>query len=257
MDSKIQTAVVTGASSGLGREYCYSLAKCGVDLVVVARDTARLTELQQELCTKYKVQVHVVVQDLAKEGAARSIYLATQQLGLRVDLLINNAGYADGADFVGVSWEMHHAMLQVMLYSVVELTHLYLADMLRRKNGYIINVASVVGLVKLSLSGRLGRTLYRPIKTFIVQFTEQLASIYRGSGVLLQCLCPGLTITEFHQRSGDGGMYKSTPKMIWKSSAFVVDKSLRALGRRKKTLVVPGVINKVFVFIAKVTRIFI
>lgn len=256
MNLGIKTALVTGASTGIGRSYCQALAKLGVDLILVARNQSKLQQLAEELAKKHGVKAWVFPQDLADQAAPARIFEFTQSNSLQVDLLINNAGYADLASFMEIDWLAHADMLQVMLRSVVQLCHLYMPLMLDNKQGAIINVGSIASLMNFKIKGRPNRTLYRPIKAFVVAFTEKLASIYSDSGIRFQCLCPGLTYSEFHQRSGESSLYTSTHKWMWLQADTVVNKSLNTLMKGKKIVVVPGWCNRLIIYLYRLFSVF-
>lgn len=255
MKRGIKTALVTGASQGIGKAYCHALAERGVDLVLVARDSEQLDALAKKLMEHYSITTWVFSQDLADLSAAERIFEFTQVKSIQVDLLINNAGFSDQAAFLDGEWAVHAQMLQVMLTAVVQLCHMYLPAMLARKQGGIINVGSIASLINFKLKGRLQRTLYRPIKAFVIEFTEKLASSYKNSGVHFQCVCPGLTYSEFHKRSGDSTLYTSLPKWMWMLAAEVVKKSLSQL-TGKKTVVITGWRNCFFVYLSRLCSIF-
>ena len=146
-------------------------------------------------------------------------------------------------------------MINCMLLSIVDLCHLYMPQMIEQKFGYIINLGSVAGLVGYSKSEKAMRTLYRPIKSFVILFTEQLAKSYAQHGLVLQCLSPGLTVSDFHNRSGEGYLYDRLPKFFWLPGCVVVAKSLRALSKPKKVILVTGWVNKLIVFVWRLTHL--
>ena len=254
--SKIKNALVTGASSGIGLQYCDELAKAGVNLIIVARDEARLQALAKKLVDKYAIKVLIIRQDLSAADAAQTIYRQTTSKNICVDLLINNAGYADKDDFLNSTNSDHVKMINSMLTAIVSLCYLYLPNMLANKNGHIINVGSIAGLMGFSKSKHAKRTMYSPIKSFVISFTEQLAKAYKARGVVFQCICPGLTFSEFHLRSGESELYDSLPKLMWMSSEKVVNKSLAALFEPRKVVVVVGLFNKFVILIWRVSHIF-
>jgi uncharacterized protein len=256
--SAIKYALVTGASSGIGLQYCTALAKAGVNLVLVARNKQRLRAIEKDLIDKYAVKVLVIQQDLSIPGAAQAIFDVTERENISVDMLINNAGHADQEDFLAANHAEHIKMINAMLTAVVSLCYLYLPKMLENKTGNIINVGSVAGIVGFSKDQkgkRSQRTMYRPLKSFVIGFTEQLEQSYRGSGVKFQCICPGLTVSDFHNRSGEVELYSSLPKFMWMSSAAVVEQSLGRLSK-SKVVVVTGWFNKLVVFVWKLLHLF-
>tara|TARA_B110000459_G_scaffold198352_1_gene243212 strand:+ start:1346 stop:2116 length:771 start_codon:yes stop_codon:yes gene_type:complete len=252
---RFNTALVTGASSGIGTAYCKALAKEQCNLVITARDNTKLTAIAKELAADYNIKVYVIAQDLSNPKAPELIYDFTQKNNLSIDLLINNAGHGDNNDFTTATLATHNNMIAAMLSSTVALCHLYLPNMLSNKHGHIINVASTAGLIGFAVKGKFARSLYRPIKTFIVSFTQQLANTYRSEGIKLQCLCPGLTITEFHNRIGEKDLYTSIPKIFWMSAANVVSYSLKHASSKSLRPRIPGIINKILVFIYKICNI--
>jgi uncharacterized protein len=254
---RFNTALVTGASSGIGTSYCKALAKEQCNLVITARDKTKLNAIAKELEANYDIKVYVIAQDLSSPGAPEKIYDFTQKNKLSIDLLINNAGHGDNNDFTTATLATHNNMIAVMLGSTVALCHLYLPNMLLKKHGHIINVASTAGLIGFAVKGKFARSLYRPIKTFIVSFTQQLANTYRSGGIKLQCLCPGLTVTEFHTRIGEKNLYTDIPKIFWMSPDSVVSYSLKHTNSNNLRPKIPGIINKILVFIYKVCNIFL
>ena len=188
---------------------------------------------------------------MAQPDAAKRMLEVIDESGMGVDLLINNAGYGDADDFLGLTWESIQAMLQVMLVTLTELCYLFIKKNLGARKVYIINVASIVGLMELSLKRRKPRVLYRPIKTFVVSFTKQLAACYKAEAIKVQALCPGLTYSDFHNRIGEPGLYTSTPKWMWSTSESVVNQSLMSLSTSNKTVVLPGWHNKCIVLLSR------
>jgi len=256
MNKQGKTALVTGASTGIGAAYSHALAKAGYNVVLVSRSEIRLQEVAKEIKTSYGVEAYVCPQDLSVVDAAKQIFLYTESQQLTIDFLVNNAGFGDVGKFIDHPLSEHNAMLQAMLGAVVELSHYYLPGMIERQRGAIINVASVVGLMGRSLHSKVMRALYRPIKCFVIAFTEQLQVAYKDTGVYFQCLCPGLTISHFHERVGQADLYKTTPAWLWLSSEAVATRSLQAATRGRPLVLVTGWINHVGIFLHKLTSLF-
>src|SRR5690606_35203815 len=222
-------ALVTGPTSGIGQGYATRLASLGYDLVLVARDGARLEALAGELERAYATRSEVLAADLAKEADRERV---AARVAEGVEFLVNNAGFAHSGEF----WELPYAQLQAQLdvnvTSVLRLTHAALPSMIEAGKGSIVNVASVAGL----MPGR-GAT-YSASKSYVVSFSEGLAGGLAGTGVRIQALCPGFVRTEFHQRAGIE--MSSLPDPLWLSVDQVVSGSLRDLDA-DRVISVPGV----------------
>lgn len=230
------TALVTGASAGLGAAFARALAASGHDLVLVARRTERLEDLRTELAAKHGVTVHVATADLVEPNAVRQLAEHCDALGLEVDLLINNAGFGAQGAFVDIDRERQTRMLRLNGEVLVDLTHRFLGPMLARRRGGVLNVASTAAFAAGPYMG-----VYYASKAFVLHFTEALATEVAGSGVRISALCPGPTDTEFREVAGrprsrvlDGVAMRAEP---------VVAAGLRGL-ERGRVVVVPGVFNK-------------
>ena len=224
---KNKTALVTGASSGIGAQFARALARRGCDLILVARREDKLRELADELSTRHDIQAHVIARDLSDEWAARALYDEINQRELRVDILINNAGFATQGDFEATGAELLHAQVMLNVMAVVDLTRLLLPAMVERKSGVIINVASTAGFFPLQTQAVYGAT-----KAFVLSWSEALWAENRERGVKVLALCPGATETEFFERVGrDVAAAKDTPE-------FVVKTAFKALSRGDSTVIV-------------------
>jgi short-subunit dehydrogenase len=195
-----QTALITGASAGLGREYARLFAKDGHDLVLVARRRERLDELASELAAAHKTTCMVVTADLTAAGAGQQIADQVRAAGRQVDFLVNNAGFGKRGAFAQSDRRSQLEMIDVNVRALVELTHLFLPGMLERKQGRILNIASIAGFVP----GPFMATYYAS-KAFVISFTEALASELHGTGVTATASCPGPTATEFAEVAGSAG----------------------------------------------------
>ncbi|RPI49792.1 MAG: SDR family oxidoreductase, partial [Chloroflexi bacterium] len=196
MDRK-QTALVTGASRGIGEAFARQLAAQGKDLVVVSRDEARLQELADELSAAHGVRVHVIACDLSMPGAAGQVWAETERLGIAVDLLVNNAGVGKRGVFAELDHDFQAAMVRLNVNAVVELTRLYLPGMRARHRGGVINVASNAAFQPVPYMA-----VYAATKAFVLHFSEALAEEVGPGGVWVMALCPGATDTTFWEVAG-------------------------------------------------------
>ncbi len=186
------TALITGASSGIGESLARIHAAKGGDLVLVARRKDRLEALKTELETAHGITVHVLVEDLAAAGAAERIFAATEEAGLEIDVLVNNAGFGGHGKFHERDLARDRAMMQVNMVALVELTHLYVQGMVRRGSGKILHVASTAGFMPGPL-----QAVYYATKAFVVSFSQAIAEELSGTGVTSTALCPGAVDTGF------------------------------------------------------------
>lgn len=214
-------AVITGASRGIGADYARALASRDFDLLLVARDRARLEQLAAEVIGRYPVQADIALLELSEPEAAHRLYQAARERRPSVDLLINNAGFGAVGDFIAMPMTRIQAMLRLHVNTVVESCRLFLPGMVERRSGVIINVASTAGFMPLA-----GMTEYAATKSFLIAFSEALAEEVRPAGVRIQVCCPGATLTDFHRTAG------SHPKGPFKAQTAeaVVAASLDALG---------------------------
>lgn len=187
-----QTALVTGASSGIGAAFADALAHSQVNLVLAARSDQRLRETAARLREANGVRVEVIVQDLSREHGAQRIARRLQELGVEVDILVNNAGFATQGRFDTIPAERDHEQIMVNVAAVVELAHALLPGMVDRGTGTIINVASLGGFQPAPYLAVYGAT-----KAFVLSFSQALAAELRGRGVHVLALCPGPVHTPF------------------------------------------------------------
>jgi short-subunit dehydrogenase len=190
-------ALVTGASSGIGRELAVIHAARGGDLVITARRAGELARLKAELESAYGVMVMPAAMDLAEPGAAEALHARVADAGVEVEYLINNAGFGGLGRFDKRSWDDHHAMIQLNMVALTALCRLYLPEFLDRGRGRILNVSSTAGL----LPGPM-QAVYYATKAYVTSLSNALAEEARGAGVTVTALLPGATATEFAARSG-------------------------------------------------------
>lgn len=227
-------ALITGASSGIGEEYARQLAAGGFDLTLVARREDRLVALAAELGEAHGIRAEALAADLSDDEGTARVARAIEDTP-NLTLLINNAGFGTGGDFVDVDLERHLAMVQVHIVATVTLTKAALPVMIERDGGAIINVGSISSFFP---SG--GGAMYSATKVFLNNFSEALAIELDGTGVKVQALCPGFTYTEFHDTPEFTNFSREdVPGPLWMSTQDVVEESLAAL-EGDRVIVVPG-----------------
>ncbi|HEY1968686.1 MAG TPA: SDR family NAD(P)-dependent oxidoreductase [Pseudonocardia sp.] len=181
------SALVTGASSGIGEEYARLLAEQGHDLVLVARRTEQLKRVATELEGTHGITATVITADLARPDAPARVVTELDNAGIEIDVLINNAGYTMDGHYLSYHWEQHRDYLQVMAVGPAEFTHRLLPGMVRRGFGQVVNVASISGLMPASPFN----ALYCPSKTFLITLTRGLAGEWEDAGITFSSVCPG------------------------------------------------------------------
>jgi uncharacterized protein len=222
-----RTALITGASAGIGAAFAEVFAAEGFDVVLVARREDRLQALATRLTDAHGVKAHVIATDLAARDACDHILAELGSRGLHVDALVNNAGYGVPGAYLRSPWDRHDAMLRVMVTSVTELTYRLLPSMLESGYGRIINVASLAGLVPAPG----GHTLYAATKAFLIKFSEALGHEVRANGVHVTAVCPGFTYSEFHDVTGTREQMKKLPSWLWMEAAAVAREGYDAVMR--------------------------
>lgn len=234
-----RTALVTGASSGIGAAFAHVLAADGLDLVLVARRKDKLDDLAQELRGRHGVRVEVVAADLSDPAAPRTIVDTVAERGLEVDVLVNNAGLSGSDAFAETEWSSLAAEIQVMVTAVTELAHLVVPGMKRRGHGRIVNVSS---LAAFSPPGE--SLLYTGIKSYVLDMSQALDMELKPFGVHVSALCPGFTRSEFHATMGTAGAASKLPGVLWQEADAVAREGWAAV-EKGKPVCVPGVVNKV------------
>jgi uncharacterized protein len=228
-----RTALVTGASSGIGKAFAELLAAKGYALVLTARRKDRLDVLASELTQKHGVQTHTIAADLARQESPAQIASELAARGLTIDLLVNNAGYGVPGSYVKVPWIDHDRFMQVMVTAVLDLTYRLLPGMLDRGWGRIINVASVAGMVPAPA----GHTLYGASKAFVIRFSEALNAESLDQGVHTTAVCPGFTLSEFHDVTGTRDRMNNMPSFLWLEADAVAREGYEAVMKGRPVVV--------------------
>jgi uncharacterized protein len=230
-----QWALVTGASSGLGADFARELAGRGASLVLVARREENLRALQAEITARHPVQVEVVAMDLATPEAPQQLYDRLKAAGRQVDILINNAGLGLYGPFLEIDWQRERNMLELDIVTLTHMTKLFVRDMVARKRGYILQIASIGAYQPSPLYAS-----YAAAKAYVLNFGEALNYELRKTNVKVTVLSPGITATEFLKVSGQQAtLYQRTVMM---RSPDVVRIGIDALLRGKPSIV-PGRLN--------------
>ena len=202
-----KTALVTGASSGIGLELTRLFARDGYRLVLVARNRAALRELADELNSRFDTEVRVMPKDLSHPSTPAELYQELQEAEIAVDVLVNNAGFGGSGPFLQTDWSVEAEMIQVNIVAVVQLSKLFLPQIVAR-SGRLLNVGSVAGFLPGPYTA-----IYYASKAFVLHFTEALAEELSGTCVTVTCLCPGPVLTNFQKRAHGGGSSRANERL--------------------------------------------
>jgi len=233
-----QTALITGASGGIGLELARLFAAGGYDLVLVARSAGKLEELAGEL-RKYGGAVRVLAKDLARPESPEEVFRELEAAGIAVDVLVNNAGFATYGPFVELDLGRELEELQLNVVTLTHLTKKLLPGMLARRRGGVLNVASTAGFQPGPLMA-----VYYASKAYVISFSEALAEELSGTGVAVSVLCPGPTATGFQRRAGMEASKLFSGVMQVADAAAVARAGYEGF-RAGKRIVIPGLLNKV------------
>jgi uncharacterized protein len=240
-----KTALITGASSGIGLELAHLFARDGYRLVLVARNRSILRQLGDDLQSRYSITVRIEPKDLAHPATPAELYQELQESGIVLDVLVNNAGFGGAGAFVGTEWNHEAEMMQVNMVALTHLTKLFLPQ-IRAREGMIMNVASTAAFQPGPFMA-----VYYASKAYVLSFTEALAEELRGTGVKVSCLCPGPVKTNFQKRA-----YLEGTAMI--NSPLMVDvQEVARIGyeglKQGKRIVIPGWKNRMGVELLRIS----
>ena len=243
-----KTALVTGASDGIGLEFSDILAARGYDLVLVARREDKLNEVSAKLSEKYGINCTVMAADLSVPQAAETLFQRTCEQNLQIDFLVNNAGLLHNGVFTELSLAEQERMITVNVLALTSLSHLYANDMATRKKGYILNLASLAAWMAIP-----NQNVYAATKAYVLSFTQALADEMKAAnnGVVVSALCPGYTATKMMDNPDQGAKLHTAPNMMM-SAKDVAEAGIKGC-LAGKSAVVPGVANKMT---AAITRLF-
>ncbi len=231
-----KTALVTGASGGIGYEFAKLLAQDGYNLILVARSKDTLLKQAADFKQKHSVEVRAIAKDLAQASSPQEVFDEVKSAGSNVNVLINNAGFATYGHFVELNLTKELEMMQVNIVTLTHLTRLFLPDMVERRSGKILNVASTAAFQPGPLMA-----VYYASKAFVLSFSEAIANELEGTGVSVTALCPGPTESGFQQRAAMEDSKLVNGKKIM--SAETVAKAGYEAMLKGKTMIVPGLMN--------------
>lgn len=236
-----QTALITGASGGIGYELSKLFARDGYNLVLVARSGERLEQIAADFRQQHRIAVTVISQDLAQPNAAHEVFGTLQQASIHVDVLVNNAGYTMYGAFAQMDWQRELDLMQVNMIALTQLMRLCLPPMIQRGAGKVLNLASTAAF----LPGPM-MAIYYATKAYVLSLSEAVANELEGTGVTVTALCPGPTETGFQAR-GDMQGVRLVSNGNLMSASVVAQAGYRAL-MQGKAVEVPGVANKLGVW---------
>ncbi|KAF3887673.1 MULTISPECIES: SDR family NAD(P)-dependent oxidoreductase [Nostocales] len=233
-----QTALITGASSGIGYEFAKLFAQEGYNLVLIARSDEKLSQIAQDLQQKHSIAVKVITKDLSEPTSPDQIFQELQQENITVDILVNNAGFATYGLFNETDLDSELQMMQVNVVSLTHLTKLFLKDMVKQGYGKVLNVASTAAFQPGPLMA-----VYFATKAYVLSFSEAIANELEGTGVTVTALCPGPTASGFQKRAVMEDSKIVNGQKIMDSET--VAKIGYAALMEGKTVVVTGIKNKI------------
>lgn len=240
-------AVITGASCGIGEAFAREFASRGYHLLITGRRALVLSRLARELRKKYQVRVITLVIDFTIKRDLNQLLDAIDRLE-SIEVLVNNAGFGCSKQFFTDTFRNQEKMLQVHINVTSNITHRVVPKLLENKGGYIINVSSLAAFIPLP-----NNYFYSASKAFLTTFSECLHLALHDKNILVQALCPGFTLTEFHKKIGKApeGMTKRR-RILWMTAESVVSKSIRALDKKRKVICIPGFLNTMIFNIVRV-----
>lgn len=234
-----RTALITGTTSGIGYELSRIFARNGFNLILVSRDENRLRAQKEALQSEQRVEVHIIAKDLSEPNAPREIAGEVKGQGLKVDVLVNNAGFNESGPFLNTSLDRELAMLRVHVTALTHLTKLFLPEMIKQGFGKILNVGSTGSFTPCALDA-----VYCATKAYVLSFSNAIRAEFSGTGVSVSTLCPGATKTEFARKAN----MESTRLFngLVMDPKDVAEAAYYGLMKNKK-VIVPGFANKMLV----------
>ena len=241
----LKTALITGASSGIGFELINLFAKDKINLVLVSRNRNKLLDIQRNITSKYKIKVFIFPSDLSASNSAEKVYQFCCSKNLKINYLVNNAGFGIYGDFVDNKFDDIQQMIHLNITSLTELTKYFLTNMKKENYGRIMNVASVASFQPGPLM-----SIYSATKHYVLAFSEAIAEELSKDNISITTLCPGPTISGFQKRAGF-----HTSSRLFKSPLTATSREVASFGYKKmmkgKRIVIPGFSNKISTSIVK------
>src|SRR5215208_1583293 len=235
--STSSTALITGASAGIGEAIARELAGRGHGVTLVARREERLRSLATELSDRFGVRAEAIGVDLGSDTARADLPRRLDELGLGVEILVNNAGFGGGEDFAHTDRERLVSMVELNCLALLDLQAVYLPKMVERGRGAVINIASTAAFQPLP-----GAATYAATKAFVLSLSEAIHEELKGTGVTLTAVCPGPVKTEFAEAAGLEGA-DQVPGMLWMSAESVAKQAVDAAADGKRAII-PGLLNR-------------
>ena len=232
------TALITGASKGLGAEFARLFASKNVNLILVARSEKELNELKDELENRFNISVWTIAKDLTIPENVQAVYDEIKRAGTEVDYLVNNAGFGDFGYFADTEWERHRKMIELNISTLSQFCHLFIQDWIPRKSGKILNVASTA-----AFQPGPGMSVYFASKAYVANFSQAIAYEFRKYGITVTTLCPGPVKTNFGRAARMNHPNGFLKEMKTPSPEEVVAFGYRAM-MKGKTLAIHGALNK-------------
>jgi uncharacterized protein len=239
-----KTALITGASSGIGLELAKVLASKGVNLIIASRKIIELARLGTELSEKHKIYVEEIEIDLSRPGAAKELFNQVKTLDFEIDYLINNAGFGDYGLFYKCDWDKQERMINLNMLTLTQLTYLFLPDMIKKKSGKIMNVASTAAFQPGPLM-----SVYYASKAYVLYFSEAIANELEGTGITVTALCPGPTKSGF-QKAANVEQSKMLNADSIPTSKEVAEYGYKAMMKGKR-VAIHGILNRELAFFSR------
>ena len=241
-----KTVLITGASSGLGKDFAILFAEKGYDLVLTARRKKNLEEIRNNLINQFGIKAYIISRDLSDLKSTEEIYNFCEENKIQINVLVNNAGYGLKDSFEKISLSDHIDFINVLSTSAIALTRLFLPGMIKRKFGRIINISSVAAFAPFTNSGGM----YIATKLMLLKFSEMIHNDYKNKNIFSCSVCPGFTHTEFHNEMKE--FKSSIPSFMWMDSRTVVEQAYEA-SMSGKEIIINGWRYKILVFFMKIT----